>query len=73
MEHKFVDVFEKHFPRVCEKPGIQPYKEEIHSIVMNVVNDIVNKNDSTWSLYKKQFYSKDKIKSLTEMPYHEEL
>lgn len=65
MEHKFIDVFEKHFPRVCENPGIQPHKEEIRSIVMNVVKDMLGINDRPRA--SELYHSK------TEMPYHKEL
>jgi hypothetical protein len=66
MEHKFVDVFEKHFPRVCEKPSIQPHKEEIRSIALAVVNDMLGLNNRT--------QHQAEMAELSEaMPYHEEL
>jgi hypothetical protein len=65
-EVKMVDVFEKHFPKVCEKPSIQPHKEEIRLITMAVVKDMLGLNDRT--------RHQAEMAELSEaMPYHEEL
>lgn len=34
------DLFEKHFPRVCERPGLQLHKEDIKKIVSKIVSEV---------------------------------
>lgn len=62
------DAFEKHFPKVCERPGLQPYKEEIRAIVMNIVKDIV-----TLPEHINPFHKLCKEHESGLMPYHKEL
>lgn len=57
-----VDIFEKNFPKVCERPGIQPYKEDIRKIVIAVVKDMLFSGPRPSELYNQH-----------QMPYHKEL
>jgi hypothetical protein len=66
MEIKLVDTFEKYFPKVHERPSLQPYKDEIRSITMSVVKDILGLNNSQYKQYLE-------ARRQAEMPYHNEL
>jgi len=57
-----VDVFEKNFPKVCERPALQPYKEDIRKIVMAVLKDMIYSRPKASEKYDQH-----------QMPYHKEL
>jgi hypothetical protein len=60
-ETRVVDVFEKHFPKLCDNPALHMHKDEIRSITMNVLKDMFGMNDRPWKRHQET------------MPYHEEL
>jgi|LauGreStaDraftv2_3_1035109.scaffolds.fasta_scaffold52330_2 hypothetical protein len=57
-----VDVFEKNFPKVHERPAIQPYKEDIRKIVAAILKDMIYSYPHPSEKYNQH-----------QMPYHIEL
>lgn len=58
------DIFEMCFPKTHERPGIQPYKQDIKAIVLDVVREVLKpaKRIRHWDKYHG-----------TQMPYYTEL
>lgn len=36
----FEQAFSRHFPKLCERPALYPYREDIKTIVANVIKDL---------------------------------